>query len=521
MALDPRVYLRQGRFADARRLIEEHLGAERLAPARARAPRSHREASAVLAWIELLVGDAPSARQHAAEALEVGHMLGSPVIECLSLGRLGLSWLAGQDYDIARARGYCDHALRTADRFGVRRFRVEPLMGLTIIAGLERKPEDAERAAREALSILRDAGDRYVTGVVTLALGAALTLCGASNAETLLVEADRDANACGDQFVRALAALWLSVLHARAERSTRAAEALERARELATKYDYEFIFLGTALLAPKDTTLWRTKPTTSVNAAPLFIQALGSFRAWRAGQEIERAAWPREKALHLFQLLVAQRGHSLHRDKIIETLWPGGSPSTAATGLRVALSALRNALEPDRQSGTDGQFVRRDGDAIRLAMDAGIRVDVDEFSRMLKAARSAEGGDREQLIAAYEAALGLYRGDFLEENPYAAWAEEERQRRRSEFLNGAERFAALLLKLGDPERATRWAETMLEQDPLWEAAYGILMEAHWVQGNRALAVRAYNRCKKRLREGLGVAPSARITSLLEKISRPT
>ena len=37
---------------------------------------------------------------------------------------------------------------------------------------------------------------------------------------------------------------------------------------------------------------------------------------------------------------------------------PDSSPSTAAPGRRVALSALRNALEPDRQPGSDGQFVR-------------------------------------------------------------------------------------------------------------------------------------------------------------------
>jgi DNA-binding SARP family transcriptional activator len=48
----------------------------------------------------------------------------------------------------------------------------------------------------------------------------------------------------------------------------------------------------------------------------------------------------------------------------------------------------------------------------------------------------------------------------------------------------------------------------------------VLMEAHGRQGNRALAVRAFNRCKKRLRDGLGVAPSSRVTALLERISKP-
>jgi LuxR family maltose regulon positive regulatory protein len=553
-ARDPRLDLRRGRFAEARQLIEQHLYADRRSLQLARAPRSHREATAVLAWIELLTGDAPAARQHAAEALEVGHILGSPVIECLSLGRLGLSWLAGRDYDITRARGYCDDALRTAERFGVPRFRVEPLLGLTVIAGLERKRGDAELAAREALAILRDAGDLYVVSVLELALGAALTLASAHEAESHLAVAERQAAECGDAFVPTLAALWLAVLYSGDGATAPAHDAFIRALGGAGRNGYDYVFHGTPLLAPKHSDLWRallrrahedeavgplarrlsqqfvppqTPTSTAVVAAldgqttaPLFIQTLGPFRAWRRGQEIERRAWPREKALHLLQLLVCHRGHGLHRDRILEMLWPDSSASTAATGLRVALSALRNALEPDRESGSDGRFVRRDGDTIRLAMDSGLRVDVDDFTRLLKAARAAESGSRETMVATYEAALGLYRGDFLEEHLYAAWAEEERQLRRSEFLSAAERFATLLLRAGDSERGARLAETMLQQDPLWEGAYALLMEAHWQQGNRALAVRAYNRCKKRLRDALGVAPSARITTLLERIARP-
>jgi DNA-binding SARP family transcriptional activator len=156
---------------------------------------------------------------------------------------------------------------------------------------------------------------------------------------------------------------------------------------------------------------------------------------------------------------------------------------------------------------------------IRLATENGIRVDADDFTKMLKLARAAESGDAEHMIGAYEGALALYRGDFLEENPYAAWVEEERQRRRGEFLAAAERFVTLLLKLGDSERAIRWAETMLSHDALWEPAYAVLMEAHARQGNRALAVRAFNRCKKRLRDSLGVAPSARLVGLLDRIGK--
>ncbi len=116
-------------------------------------------------------------------------------------------------------------------------------------------------------------------------------------------------------------------------------------------------------------------------------------------------------------------------------------------------------------------------------------------------------------------ALALYRGDFLEESPYAEWAGEERERLLTEYLTAAERLARLWVTQGDYERGARWANAVLAKDPLWEEAYALLMECQWKQGNRALAVRTYDRCRKRLRESLGVEPSPRTTALFEAISR--
>jgi DNA-binding SARP family transcriptional activator len=426
---------------------------------------------------------------------------------------------------------------------------VEALLGFTVIHGLEGRADDAESAAREALAIVEDAGDRYIRGVTSLTLGAALVLCNHPRAEEWLHQAVRLATACGDVFTPCVADLWLAVHLSRTSRAALARENFARVLRVSREHGYEFLFQGTPLLAPKDISLVRgllrraqehaevgeyaraltrqldpaseTASATSAESlatAPLYIQTLGPFRAWRKGQEIERAAWGREKALHLLQLLVCNRGRGIHREQVLESLWADSSSSTAATGLRVALNALRHALSPDRESGTEDPFVRRDGETLRLGMEAGIRVDADEFTRLLKAARAAEHVDDEGAIALYESALALYRGEFLAENRYAEWAEAERQQKRSEFLTSAERLGNLLLKAGDGERASRWAETMLQHDPLWEAAYAILMEAYWRQGNRALAVRAYNRCRKRLQESLGVEPSRRTAALMQTIS---
>ena len=529
LVLNPRVYVRQGRFAEARRVVEASVRSEPAPEARSRAPRSHREASALLAWIEMMVGDADGARQNAAESIEIGHLLGSPVVDSIALSRQGLAWLAGHDYDTGRARGYLADAIRVADRIGVARFRAEPQRGLTIASGIEGDSAAAERAAREALAIVEETGDHYLRGILCGALGAAMVLCERSSAEEWLVEAIRESTACGDRLTSCVASLWLAVHASRSGETSAARQRFGSVMEMAERHGYSFLLDGTALLAPKDVSMMRAlleQPTVrtteretaeSLATAELYVQTLGPFRVWRRGQEIERGAWGREKALHLLQLFVCRRQRPMHREEIMEALWSESTASTATTGLRVALTALRNALEPDRIPGAESPFVRRDGDTIGLTMAGGVRVDADEFSRLLKLARARETVDAEQAIVRYEAALALYRGEFLGENRYAAWAESERHERRREFLESAERLAALLLRTGEHERAARWAETMLQHDPLWEAGYSLLMESHWRQGNRALAVRTFNRCRKRLKDALGVAPSRRTIELLGRI----
>lgn len=548
---EPRLLARTGKLADARRVVEESLRTELTAPARPRAPRSHREATALLAWIDMLMGDSVGARQHAAESLDVAHSLNSPMIEGIALSRLGLAWLTGHDYDVDRARDHLLDALRVAERIGSPRFQVESLFGQVILAGLAGNPEEANRLGQRALGILADAGDRYLHGIVTLTIGAALATADHAAAEGWLNDARSQADANADPVLQTLAASWLAVHHHRAGHASQSREWFARALSLARTHGYEFVFDGTSLLAPKDLTVLRAllrrahensdvgdyargisrqldpsdgQPGStgieSVATAPLYIQTLGPFRVWRRGQEIPRSAWGREKAVHLLQLLVVHRERGLHREQVIDALWSEGSGGTAATGLRVALSALRNALEPERATGGDGQFVRRDTDTLRLATEAGVQVDVDEFSRLLKSARTLEVNDADLAIARYESALALYKGDFLSDNRYAEWADQERQRRRAEYLAAAERLSGLLLRHGDADRAARWAETMLQHDPLWEAAYALLMEAYWKQGNRALAIRAFNRCRRRLRDSLGVEPSAKTLALLEQISRP-
>lgn len=547
--MDPRVYVRDGRFALARHIVESNLRTDPWGVGQWRAPRSHREAAVLLAWIDAMTGQAESARRYAAQSLELGQTLRSPIVECVSLSRLGHAWLTGPDFDLEKAREYYHDSLITAIRIDVPRFKVESLLGLTLIAGLEGKIAEAEANAREALAILEETGDRYMTGILSLALGAAMTLCDGPDAQGWLDRAARLGQACGDRFSPCLADLWRAIRFSRLSRTVSAREAFARALQTAQRFGYDFLFTAVPLLGPKDFTarlmlleemlLDRTlgayaarlrdaiSPQTPhhpsrANPAtvPLYIQTLGPFRVWRDGREIERTAWEREKALHLFQYLICQRQHLTHREQVLDALWPDSSPPAAAIGLRVALTTLRKALESSTPGGGDrnGDFVHREGESLQLDPSFGICVDADEFESLIRSAQALEARDPAQAIEVYKSALALYHGDFLEENPYAEWASQERERLRMLYLSAAGRLAELLVMRESYEEASQVCQEILRRDCCSEEAYYVLMLCYWKQGKRSLALRTYQRCEKWLRQELDVSPSPRTIKLLQVIS---
>ena len=205
----------------------------------------------------------------------------------------------------------------------------------------------------------------------------------------------------------------------------------------------------------------------------------------------------------------------MHREQLAELLWPDGK--APASALRVALNALRRTLEPDRAPETDHAFILRQGESLLLNPDADIRVDADEFERLIGKAQTAETRDPVQAPALYRRALALYRGDFLPDALYEEWAGERRERLADLYLTTASHLAELLAARAAYDEAIALCHQILARDPCWEEAYYLLMICYAKQGNRSLALRTYARCAKHLRTELGVEPAARTQVLLKTI----
>lgn len=551
--VDPRLSIRAGRLDEAHRTVLQMLEKDPITKGGRRAPRSHRESILLLSWLNAYWGQGDLARRQAEQAIELAEELRSPIVKVVALERLGHAWLTGPDYDTGRARDAYEEALALTGSIHLPRFGVEALWGLTLIEGLQGRLAQARVYAQQAIDMLEAAGDAYWAWVCRLALGAAAVLTGSEAAPSILDEAIRQGQTVGDQYGLTVAHIWQALYYLQIGQERRAIAPLGQALHLAQTNRYGVLFTHITFLGPKDpawlaallTTLPADDPLNRFTAflqpalkettrhyiglslrldagasAPLYIQSLGPFRVWLKGQEIAPEAWRRDKALRLFQLLVTRRDRPgmLHREQILNTLWPDTPPDAAANGLRVALSALRQTLDPAHTPGVESPFLKREGELLRLNLSAGVRVDADEFTSLVEEARRLEATQPDRAVDLYRRAVGLYRGDYLQDCLYEDWVGEERERLLALYLSAAERLAFLLSQRGDCNEAINLCHRILDHDPLWEEAYRLLMACHWRLGNRSLALRTYQRCARRLKEELNVKPAASTHSLLTRIA---
>jgi predicted ATPase len=167
--------------------------------------------------------------------------------------------------------------------------------------------------------------------------------------------------------------------------------------------------------------------------ADVEIELLGGFRAVRGGEPVENSAWRLRKGRELVKILALAEGHRLHREQILDALWPDLDPVAGANNLHQVVHVARRALGPDAVELRDEL----------LTLHAS--VDVDELEDAARQARRAG------TAGAYRAALTLYRGELLPENRYDDWAllrREEIDQLRAELeqaveTSAPERFSSL------------------------------------------------------------------------------
>lgn len=251
-------------------------------------------------------------------------------------------------------------------------------------------------------------------------------------------------------------------------------------------------------------------PTTALR-----VQTLGGFRVWREGEVL--ADWKREKAVQLFQYLVAHRGVFRHKEHMIEQLWPLSDAATGDRDFKVAMNALTKALEPGRTSRAASRYIERVGSTYALRADA-LWLDLDAFEQHVHTGNRLLRTDPAAATEAYRAAADLYAGPFLPERRYEDWSAVTREHAHTMALSTMTTLAQLLLD-DHPLESLHLASRVRTFDATWEAAYRVQMQAYLRLGNRPAALRTYEQCADTLAEAYDVDPLPQTQDLYVAIKR--
>jgi DNA-binding SARP family transcriptional activator len=239
------------------------------------------------------------------------------------------------------------------------------------------------------------------------------------------------------------------------------------------------------------------------------IQLCGRFVADIDGCRIEDTL-PGRLGRVLFAYLVLNRARPVPRDTLLMAGWGEDAPAETRNALNVLLSKLRNGLGAEHFRGRA---------EIELLLPPGTFVDAEAA---LEGAHRAESAiaDGRWVQAWGPAGIAYHVGSrpFLA-GLEAPWIDEWRRRLEEVRLRGLECFAAASLGLGGPAlaQAEERARMLTELAPYRETGHRLLMEALAGRGNVAEALRAYERLRVLLREELGIAPSATVQDVHQRL----
>jgi DNA-binding SARP family transcriptional activator len=204
----------------------------------------------------------------------------------------------------------------------------------------------------------------------------------------------------------------------------------------------------------------------------------------------------------LFAFLIANRNRTLTRSLLLDALWPDGQDG----GLAPLLSKLRRVAPLD---------------GYRIVLPTDTWVDIEAAAEAVHRAESAlaQGSFRDAWGPA-QVAMFVSGRPFLADADLA-WVSDVRRTLDDLHLRALEAYARAGVGIGGTElpAAVRVGRVLIAREPYHESGYRLLMEALTREGNKAEALRVYEKLRRRLRDDLGVAPSVQSQELHRQLLR--
>ena len=203
---------------------------------------------------------------------------------------------------------------------------------------------------------------------------------------------------------------------------------------------------------------------------------------------------PRARAL--LARLAVDPGRVVGLDSLIDAVWEEAPPAAPGNAVQALVSRLRRAVPELSVRATPPGYL------LDLPADA---VDAARFERLV--ARAREERHPERVVALLTEAEALWRGPALADLRDLAFTAAPATRWAELRLGAAEQRLTAQLQLGRPAVVLPELEQLVAEHPLREPFSLLLVRALARLGRPAEALAAYERCRARLADELGLDPS--------------
>jgi DNA-binding SARP family transcriptional activator len=237
------------------------------------------------------------------------------------------------------------------------------------------------------------------------------------------------------------------------------------------------------------------------------VSALGLLRISLDGKPIPAFAWGSAKAREMFLFMLYKR-QPLHKEKIVEALWPEISSSKANSNFHSTRYRMRAALYPN--------CIDRDGETYQLNPAWSYWFDANQFQGLLAQATqlTEDGPEKESILTN---AIDLYRGPFLEDLD-SEWCRACRTEWEAKFLQAVSSLARRHEERREFSQSLALLEKALVVDELQEDLHYRVMDLCLKQGDSGAANRAYRRCLSVFGEVTTLSRAPEVGRLLARLN---
>ncbi len=232
------------------------------------------------------------------------------------------------------------------------------------------------------------------------------------------------------------------------------------------------------------------------------IDLFGATTVWGPLARVDANELGGAKPRQLLEMLALNLGTAVPKEQLAERLWDGRPPASYIATLESYLCLLRRRLTA---AGMDRTALVTTGGGYRFDPQQ-VSVDVVDARQRLRDYSRADGTST---VGSQDMgrALGLVTGMLLADEPYAAWAIEEREQFAALLADGCiagarqanrERRGDLALRLARAAVAHRYGS---------EAAMQELIRAQWRTGRRTEALQTYAELRAILINEFGLEPA--------------